>query len=46
VQTDGTVVAATRARKTANSSAHAYGINVGVTVDTHVKRLSYRLIDC
>jgi endonuclease III len=23
--------------------AHAYGINAGVTVDTHVKRLSYRL---
>lgn len=32
------------ARKTANVvSAHAYGINLGVTVDTHVKRLSYRL---
>ena len=32
------------ARKTANVVlAHAYGINVGVTVDTHVKRLSYRL---
>lgn len=32
------------ARKTANVVlAHAYGINVGVTVDTHVKRLSKRL---
>lgn len=32
------------ARKTANVvSAHAYGINHGVTVDTHVKRLSNRL---
>ena len=32
------------ARKTANVVlAHAYGINVGVTVDTHVKRLSQRL---
>lgn len=32
------------ARKTANVvSAHAFGINHGVTVDTHVKRLSYRL---
>lgn len=32
------------ARKTANVvSAHAHGINLGVTVDTHVKRLSYRL---
>ena len=32
------------ARKTANVVlAHAYSINVGVTVDTHVKRLSYRL---
>lgn len=32
------------ARKTANVVlAHAYGINLGVTVDTHVKRLSYRL---
>lgn len=32
------------ARKTANVVlAHAYGINSGVTVDTHVKRLSYRL---
>jgi endonuclease-3 len=32
------------ARKTANVVlAHAYGINMGVTVDTHVKRLSYRL---
>lgn len=32
------------ARKTANVVlAHAYGINRGVTVDTHVKRLSYRL---
>ena len=32
------------ARKTANVVlAHAYNINVGVTVDTHVKRLSYRL---
>ncbi|KAB8332857.1 endonuclease III [Scytonema tolypothrichoides VB-61278] len=32
------------ARKTANVVlAHAYGINVGVTVDTHVKRLSERL---
>lgn len=31
------------ARKTANVVlAHAYGILVGVTVDTHVKRLSYR----
>lgn len=30
------------ARKTANVTlAHAYGIIVGVTVDTHVKRLSY-----
>ncbi|MBD2744270.1 endonuclease III [Coleofasciculus sp. FACHB-1120] len=32
------------ARKTANVVlAHAYGINQGVTVDTHVKRLSHRL---
>jgi endonuclease-3 len=32
------------ARKTANVvSANAFGVNVGVTVDTHVKRLSYRL---
>ena len=32
------------ARKTANVVlGHAYGINVGVTVDTHVKRLSERL---
>lgn len=32
------------ARKTANVVlAHAFGINMGVTVDTHVKRLSYRL---
>jgi endonuclease-3 len=32
------------ARKTANVVlAHAYGINQGVTVDTHVKRLSARL---
>lgn len=32
------------ARKTANVVlAHAYGINMGVTVDTHVKRLSQRL---
>ncbi|NMG07941.1 endonuclease III [Brasilonema sp. UFV-L1] len=32
------------ARKTANVVlAHAYGIHVGVTVDTHVKRLSERL---
>jgi endonuclease III len=32
------------ARKTSNVVlAHAYGINAGVTVDTHVKRLSYRL---
>ncbi|GAB1541105.1 endonuclease III [Scytonema sp. NUACC21] len=32
------------ARKTANVVlAHAYGINVGVTVDTHVKRLCQRL---
>jgi endonuclease III len=32
------------ARKTANVVlAHAYGINAGVTVDTHVKRLSGRL---
>lgn len=32
------------ARKTANVVlAHAYGINAGVTVDTHVKRLSERL---
>jgi endonuclease III len=32
------------ARKTANVVlAHAYGINQGVTVDTHVKRLSFRL---
>ncbi len=32
------------ARKTANVVlANAYGINAGVTVDTHVKRLSYRL---
>jgi len=32
------------ARKTANVVlAQAYGINEGVTVDTHVKRLSYRL---
>ena len=32
------------ARKTANVVlAHGYGINLGVTVDTHVKRLSARL---
>jgi endonuclease III len=32
------------ARKTANVVlAHAFGIHMGVTVDTHVKRLSYRL---
>jgi endonuclease-3 len=32
------------ARKTANVVlAHGYGINAGVTVDTHVKRLSQRL---
>ena len=32
------------ARKTANVVlAHGFGINAGVTVDTHVKRLSYRL---
>jgi endonuclease-3 len=32
------------ARKTANVVlAHAYGIHAGVTVDTHVKRLSQRL---
>ena len=32
------------ARKTANVVlAHAYGINAGVTVDTHVKRVSQRL---
>jgi endonuclease III len=32
------------ARKTANVVlAHAFGINMGVTVDTHVKRLSHRL---
>jgi endonuclease III len=32
------------ARKTANVVlAHAFGINAGVTVDTHVKRLSNRL---
>ncbi|OCR00360.1 endonuclease III [Oscillatoriales cyanobacterium USR001] len=32
------------ARKTANVVlAHAYGINMGVTVDTHVKRLTNRL---
>jgi endonuclease-3 len=32
------------ARKTANVVlAHAYGINAGVTVDTHVKRVSHRL---
>ena len=32
------------ARKTANVVlAHAFGINLGVTVDTHVKRLSQRL---
>ncbi len=32
------------ARKTANVVlAHAYGINAGVTVDTHVRRLSRRL---
>jgi endonuclease III len=32
------------ARKTANVVlAHAYGINAGVTVDTHVKRISQRL---
>ncbi len=32
------------ARKTANVVlAHAFGINLGVTVDTHVKRLSHRL---
>ena len=32
------------ARKTANVVlAHAFGINAGVTVDTHVKRLSLRL---
>jgi endonuclease III len=32
------------ARKTANIIlSNAYGINVGIAVDTHVKRLSYRL---
>jgi len=32
------------ARKTANVVlANAFGINMGVTVDTHVKRLSYRM---
>jgi endonuclease-3 len=32
------------ARKTANVVlAHAYGINAGVTVDTHVKRLTKKL---
>ncbi|MGL5082148.1 MAG: endonuclease III [Microcoleaceae cyanobacterium] len=32
------------ARKTANVVlAHAYGLNMGVTVDTHVRRLSQRL---
>jgi len=32
------------ARKTANVVlAHAFGINAGVTVDTHVKRLSHRM---
>ncbi len=32
------------ARKTANVVlAHGYGINAGVTVDTHVKRVSHRL---
>jgi endonuclease III len=32
------------ARKTANVVlAHAFGIHMGVTVDTHVKRLTYRL---
>lgn len=32
------------ARKTSNVVlAHAYGVNAGVTVDTHVKRLSHRL---
>jgi len=32
------------ARKTANVVlAHAYGVNAGVTVDTHVKRISNRL---
>lgn len=32
------------ARKTANVVlAHGFGINMGVTVDTHVKRLSFRL---
>ena len=32
------------ARKTANVvAAHAYGINLGVTVDTHVRRLTKRL---
>ena len=32
------------ARKTANVVlAHGFGINEGVTVDTHVKRISYRL---
>lgn len=32
------------ARKTANVVlAHGYGLNMGVTVDTHVKRLSHRL---
>ena len=32
------------ARKTANVVlAHAFGINAGVTVDTHVKRLAHRL---
>lgn len=32
------------ARKTANVVlAHAFGVNMGVTVDTHVKRLSQRL---
>jgi endonuclease-3 len=32
------------ARKTANIIlSNAYGINAGIAVDTHVKRLSYRL---
>ena len=35
------------ARKTANILlSNAYGINVGIAVDTHVKRLSYRLGRC
>jgi len=46
--TDGTVVAATRSgtQDSQCGSRSCLRIHVGVTVDTHVKRLSYRLIDC